>query len=223
MDRIAIFARYPTPGAVKTRLTPALPADLALGLHTAMLADAMDAAILSGVGPVTLWWASAPPEGPRFPVPAEVIVRDQRGADLGERLAAAFAELLGDPNDRAVIAGADCPDLAPGALRAAFAALDRHDLALGPARDGGYVLIGLRHPAPALFAGVTWGTHRVLAETLTRARGEALRVSLLDPLEDLDTPADLVRFVARRCVAAPGTGARTEAALREMGLLPPRG
>jgi rSAM/selenodomain-associated transferase 1 len=155
-----------------------------------------------------------------------VVVQVQRGADLGERLSGAFADLVASPGDRAVAIGADCPDLNPSIIREAFATLDRQDVVLGPAADGGYYLIGLRRGAPALFPalfnGIHWGTGTVLAETLARAEQAGLGVTMLSALSDIDTPGDVVRFVAQRIVSPPGPGARTEAALSAMGLLPPR-
>jgi rSAM/selenodomain-associated transferase 1 len=226
VDRTAVFARYPVAGEVKTRLSPAVPATLAVDIYAGMLADALSVAADAGTGPPALYWASEPPEHGLFPIPAGVIARRQRGTDLGERLSAAFAELLSSPSsspgDRAVVIGADCPDLAPEDIRRAFTTLGRQDVVLGPARDGGYYLIGLRREAPALFRGIAWGTGAVLAQTLERAAHAGLGVELLGALDDIDTPEDVVRFVARRSISPPGPGARTEAALTAMGLLPPR-
>jgi rSAM/selenodomain-associated transferase 1 len=219
---IALFARRPVQGQAKTRLSPSLPPDLAAMLYRGMLADALSVARESGSDRVALYWTGDTVEAPAFDVPAGVDICAQAGADLGERLTAAFAAMLAGPGDRAVAIGADCPDLDPATVREAFAALDQHDVALGPASDGGYYLIGLRRPAPGLFRGVSWGTERVLAETLQGAAREGFSVHSLDTLSDLDTPEDLVRFVARRSVSAAGPGPRTEAALRDLGLLPAR-
>jgi uncharacterized protein len=219
MRRFAVFARWPESGLVKTRLSPALPPVLANRLYEGMLRDALSACEQTDAGERLLYWADAPGNRDSFPVPSAYVVRDQDGTDLGHRLRAAFDDLLADSMDRAVVIGADCPDLDAPRIEAAFAALEIHDLVVGPTPDGGYYLIGLRRPAPELFDGVSWGTERVLEETLARAR--PLSVSLLDHLADLDTPADLVAYVARRC-GAPETPARhTDGALRNMGLLPP--
>ena len=223
MHRLAVFARIPVPGQVKTRLSPALPPELSAQLYRAMLADAFEVAMAVGAERVAVFWESGGKQAPDFALPEGVAVRFQHGTGLGERLASAFADLLADAADRAVVIGADCPDLDPAVIRQAFAALDDHDLVLGPARDGGYYLIGLRRPAPALFDRVSWGTDRVFAQTLEWAERGGLRVATLGVLADIDTSEDLVRFVARRSVSPPGPGTGTESALREMGLLPPRG
>ena len=188
-----------------------------------MLTDALEGAIRANTGQVSVFWASIGDQPGGLALPEGVAIRHQRGADLGERLASAFAELLAGPGDRAVVMGSDCPDLSPALLGEAFAALGDHDLVLGPVGDGGYYLIGLRRPVPDLFEGVSWGTDRVLAQALERAQRMGLSVATLGMLDDIDTPEDLVRFVARRCVSPPGPGSRTEGALRDIGLLPERG
>lgn len=219
MRRIAVFARTPREGAVKTRLSPALPPALACALYRGMLADALAAAAaLEGVER-HLFWAddeagAGVATGPGWR--AHV----QRGDDLGARLAAAFDRLLAPPAEGAVVIGADCPWLGSATLARAFEALATHDLVLGPTRDGGYYLVGLSRPRPALFEGIPWSTERVLDLTLERARAIGATAATLEPLEDLDTPEDLVRLVARVAGGGPPPGAGTCAALREMGLLP---
>ena len=224
--QIAVFARYPVVGEVKTRLVPSLPAGFAAVLHLAMVMDTAESALAAQAldsWPVALYWTDPEGRGAKVDLPDHVIVRQQRTGDLGARLAAAFSELLSHPADRAVVVGSDCPDLGPDTIQAALAALDGHDLVIGPARDGGYYLIGLRSPAPALFEGISWGTDRVLTQTLERAARLGLTIHLLEVLEDVDTPDDLVRLIARRAVSEPRSGLRTEQALRMMGLLPARG
>jgi rSAM/selenodomain-associated transferase 1 len=220
MNHIAVFARWPEPGRVKTRLSPALPPALACELHRAMLGDALAAAAAARAESRALIWADAPAERSAFPVPSGFEVRDQRGADLGARLEHAFAEMLRGPDDRAVVLGADCPDLDAARIGQAFDILAARDLVLGPARDGGYYLIGLRHPAPGLFRNVTWSTPRVLAQTLERAGELGLRVAQLAPLDDLDSPADLVRWLAKAVSQGTRSSPRTSAALRAFGLHP---
>uniref|UniRef100_A0A832MME6 Glycosyltransferase n=1 Tax=Eiseniibacteriota bacterium TaxID=2212470 RepID=A0A832MME6_UNCEI len=222
MDRVALFARPPVAGRVKTRLSPALPAPLARDLYAALLHDALAALAAASAGERFIYWSEAPSAG-AAPVatPPGVRTRLQGGADLGARLAAAFDELLVAPGDRAAIVGADCPALRAAHLDGALARLADADVALGPAADGGYWLIALRRPAPALFRGVAWGSARVLAETLERASVAGLTVATLETLDDLDTPADLARLVARAAAGREAPPARLAQALRTMGLLPP--
>jgi uncharacterized protein len=221
MRRLAILARWPTSGAVKSRLSPALPPPLACDLYRAMLEDTFAASAGSEAEERFVYWADAPPDRGAVRLPPGVTARDQAGSDLGARLGRVFSDLLGDSDDRAVAIGVDCPELEPGIIREAYEALEVCDVVLGPASDGGYYLIALRRAAPQLFEGVDWGTGRVLEQTLERARRAGLESALLGGFSDLDTPDDLVRFVARRALAVGSAGGRTEAALRSLGLLPP--
>jgi len=131
----------------------------------------------------------------------------QRGADLGARMAHLAAELLADGHRAALLIGSDLPTLPAAHLTEASRALapGAADLVLGPAEDGGYYLIGLARPAPALFEGIAWSTAGVLEATRARARGLGLREHLLPPWYDVDTPADLDRL--RRDLGTPGAGA----------------
>lgn len=221
VDRLALFARPPVAGRVKTRLSPALPPRLACDLYAALLGDALEALGAARAAERFVYWSEDAPEAATVALPPGVAARRQAGGDLGSRLAAAFAELLPAPGDRAAIVGADCPELRAAHLERAIEALGAHDAALGPAADGGYWIVALARPAPALFAGVAWGTDRVLAQTLERARAAGRRVALLETLADLDTPADLARCAARAAVAPAGTSPRLAAALRALGLAPP--
>jgi rSAM/selenodomain-associated transferase 1 len=218
MDRIAVFARRPLEGRVKTRLSPALPARLAVALYNGMLRDALDAAEACGADEQWLFWAES--VGPSF-APRRWRESIQPEGDLGARLEHAFDTMF-TPRSRAVIIGADCPRLDSARLHAAFAALNRAEVVLGPATDGGYTLIGLREPAPGLFHGVDWSTGAVLAQTLAKARGLGLRIEVLPPLDDIDTPDDLARLVATLAFAPPAVAPNTSRALASMGLLPPR-
>jgi rSAM/selenodomain-associated transferase 1 len=185
-----------------------------------MLGDALDAALEGGGDRCVLYWADPPADRGGFPLPREVEVRDQVGADLGERLSRVFAELLVGDQDRVVAIGTDCPDLGADAIQRSFDALAAVDMVLGPATDGGYVLLGLRRHEPALFEGVAWGTDRVLEQTRKRALGAGLSMTLLEERADLDRPEDLVRFVVGRTFVPRASGRRTEAALRALKLMP---
>src|SRR5436309_12553826 len=163
VKRLALFARWPELGRVKTRLSPALPSELALRLYEAMLYDALGAMNRCEADESFVYWADAPPDrGPWDGKIAPALSREQAGEDLGARHERAFDDLLKDGPARAVFLGADCPMLDAGVLRRALDALAEHDLVLGPGSDGGYYLIGLRRIEPSLFRDVAWGTGGVL-------------------------------------------------------------
>jgi len=121
-------------------------------------------------------------------------LRVQRGRDLGERMGAAMRHLL-ERHPIAILAGSDCPALGAAAFRQAAEWLDGGaDAVLAPALDGGYVLIGLRRIEPPLFAGMAWGTDRVLAETRRRFGALGWKWRETEPLPDIDRPQDLVHL-----------------------------
>src|SRR5262249_24760372 len=120
----------------------------------------------------------------------------QGPGDLGERLSRAFRDAFASGARRVVVIGSDCPDVTPADIHAAWAALEAHDVVLGPAIDGGYWLIGLQALHEPLFRGVRWSTSTVLTQTLALCHQQGLRVHRLRELSDVDTEEDWRRFLA---------------------------
>jgi rSAM/selenodomain-associated transferase 1 len=114
----------------------------------------------------------------------------QSAGDLGARLAAAFDAHFERGARRVVIIGSDSPAVSADLLVQAFDALQRHDVAIGPALDGGYYLIALRRPLPDLFSNIEWSTEAVLSQTLAAAARHGLSVWLGPALRDVDTASD---------------------------------
>ena len=195
--RVIVFAKAPEPGRAKTRLIPALGPEGAAALHERLVEHTLQWTTASALTTVELHCAPSV-DHPFFTRCAErhgVKLRDQLGTDLGERMAGSLEHALGEV-ERALLIGTDCPWLSADDLRRAFQALERSDAVVGPAEDGGYVLIGLNRPAPELFRAVPWGSSEVLAATRERAAAHGLRLDELSPLPDLDRPEDLARFRA---------------------------
>jgi rSAM/selenodomain-associated transferase 1 len=193
------FARAPLPGGVKTRMLPQLSAAQACELHRAMVRWTCRQLVESRVGAVQLA-VTGSPDDPLFRRcrdigAAEVTV--QRGRDLGERMHNALADGL-RAYERVVLVGSDCPALCGPYLRQARDALDSSPVVLGPALDGGYVLVGLRTPLPGLFESIPWGSSRVMASTRERLRQLQVEWVELEPLPDVDEPRDLVHWERRR-------------------------
>ena len=218
MNHLVVFARWPEPGRVKTRLSPPLTAEQACELHRAMLADTLEVGRAASVDRRYLYWADAPPDRPWSAEAREAgyVESLQRGRDLGARLEAVFDDLLAPPGARVAVIGTDCPELPPALLNDAFRCLEAHDLVLGPTHDGGYYLVGLRRAAPEIFRAIPWGSPTVLATTIERANGRALSVTQLPILGDLDTPADLERLVGLSAAREPALPRGTAAALARL-------
>lgn len=194
--RILIFCKPPIPGQAKTRLIPALGAQCAADLHAELARATLMQTVHSDLAPVELW-ASAEPEHVFFQYMRATFgceLRHQHGNDLGARMAHALETTLVDA-EFAVLIGTDCPALDTDYLAQACTALaDGADAVLGPAEDGGYVLIGLRRFDPTVFAGVTWGSPTVLAQTRRRLADLEWSMQELSVLWDVDRPEDLRRL-----------------------------
>ena len=194
--RIVVFAKAPEPGKVKTRLIPALGEAGAAALHRRLVMHSLRAAQEADLGPVELW--CAPDTRHAFFAECErgfgVSLHSQCEGDLGARMRRALEEVLGRA-ERAILVGSDIPALSAQYLRDAERALSgARDVVIGPAEDGGYVLIGLKRSDPELFRDIPWGEPEVLAETRGRIAALRWRCFELPALWDVDRPEDLERL-----------------------------
>lgn len=192
---LAIMVKAPIAGQVKTRLAEGVGTEQAVALYRAFVTDTVARAQhVPGVEVVLAYW---PPEAHAYfaaQYPALRLLL-QEGANLGERLGSVFTAAAADGYAGCVIIGSDSPTVPVAYLEAAVAELATVPVVLGPAEDGGYYLLGLREPQPALLADIVWSTDQVCRETLERARGVGLAVSQLPPWYDIDTVADLTRLI----------------------------
>jgi rSAM/selenodomain-associated transferase 1 len=188
MTAVALFVKAPRPGFVKTRLAAAVGDACAVALYRNIGRTVAHAA--ARVCPLTVWFD---------PAGAEREVRDWLGAheyrpqgpgDLGARMEGALAYHFGRGDGPVIVVGGDCPGVSEDVIRETEAALARADVVLGPSLDGGYYLLGLQQPEPALFSGIPWSTANVFQITESRCRARHLTVELLPPLRDLDTGED---------------------------------
>jgi rSAM/selenodomain-associated transferase 1 len=212
---IVIFVKYPQRGRVKTRLARALGDGVAVGIYRNLVeyligvlrrvdADEVrvcfdprekEGEIVSWLQPV--WLAAAAevlPAGPRL------VFRPQGGGELGVRMESAFGEVFreygkdGNPAPKVVAVGSDCIEIDGEIFRESWDALDSDDVVFGPARDGGYYLLGMKSPHRGLFENIPWSTEKTLEVSLDRAREAGLAIALLDKKHDIDTEEDWRRF-----------------------------
>ena len=190
--KLAVFARIPEPGRVKTRLVPPLTEHGACELYTAFVADLFRRlGRLKKVDTTVFYAGGADPSALARLAPARFAFAAQQGETLGDRLTSAFAQLLGRPGSIAVAIGSDSPDVPLSYIKQAFLKLKHRDVVLGPASDGGYYLVGLNRELPELFAGPEWSTEGVLERTLETIETRSLRGSLLPLWYDVDDAASL--------------------------------
>lgn len=193
-DRLIVFTRYPEPGNTKTRLIPVLGPDGAARLHRRMAEHTFAVAEQFGKQKrvsVMAYYTGASKERMNRWLGPEVTLRRQGDGDLGARIARAFREAFQSRMKRVIIIGTDCPGIRVETLQEAIDSLTSNDVVIGPARDGGYYLVGLRCEIPELFKDIPWGTGHVLERTLERAHRLGIRPFLLETLEDIDRPEDL--------------------------------
>lgn len=182
VPRLFIFARYPEPGRAKTRLIPALGAEGAATLYRRLLQHTVHIARESGLD-FEVRITGAPEEAFARLLGGELAFADQGAGSLGERLARVPAP--------AIVIGSDAPALTPAILQEARDSVEAGLVAIGPASDGGYYLLGLPREMPFLFCQMPWSTSDVLPETKRRLAEEREQVAMLPELVDIDDPADL--------------------------------
>jgi rSAM/selenodomain-associated transferase 1 len=191
---VAIMLKYPVHGSVKTRLAPPLTPDQAARFSICLIKDTFNNVKKLKCADI---FAACHPSGMKKEV--ETLTGsgarhiDQRGVHLGERLCNVFDLLFSKGYLNVVVIGIDSPDMPVELITEAFKSLDAGaDVVLGPALDGGYYLIALKKPIPALFDAIEWGSSSVLEKTIENALEQVLKVELLRKWHDIDRPEDLL-------------------------------
>jgi rSAM/selenodomain-associated transferase 1 len=222
-NALAIFAKAPVVGQVKTRLCPPLSPEQATESYRCFLVDTVARACT--LADVQVCLAITPAESePLFRelLPFPVRYLPQRGESLGEREMNIFIDLLNEGFTQVVVIGSDIPTLPITHLQEAFEKLENPacDAVFGPSSDGGYYLIGAKAVHPALFENISWSTSQVLEQTLAQARLHHLNVSLIPSWYDVDTEEDLQRLAADFSRGIGDDATRTHAFLTRLGLCP---
>lgn len=191
---ILYFVKYPEPGKVKTRLAQTIGYEEAAGIYRSLAEENFRTLReLSSFFEICVMFD--PPE-------SEARIKEwltgdschylaQAGTDLGARLAHAFQQAFQGGAKSAIAVGSDTLNLNAGIIHQAAEILKTKDAALGPARDGGYYLIGLSRWEPSVFQNIPWSTEAVAGVTMERIRAGKMSCGRLQELEDLDEAANL--------------------------------
>jgi rSAM/selenodomain-associated transferase 1 len=208
---IGIFARAAHLGQVKTRIAAELGDEAALLIYQQLLQGTLERA--AQVEATRYLWATDTDCGYLRFLAAQYgcELRLQADGDLGERMRTAMEWMLGQ-HEHAVLVGSDCPMLTPDRLEKSFVALERADVVMAPAEDGGFVLIASSHKMKScwgdqsIFRGVRWSTENTLNDTLNCLHDAYAQVTILDRLWDVDTAADVSRAIQAGLLQWPGKG-----------------
>ncbi len=187
-NSLIIFVKHPVEGKVKTRLATTLGPATATQVYKQLLQLTHSATRPLHVSK-NVYYTD------------EIIDQDlwsqggyhkhyQHGQTLGQRMEAAFADQFARGYERVIIIGSDNPQLSTSDIEHAFAQLEKHEVVIGPAHDGGYYLLGLRKPLPYLFSNMPWSSQELLQETLAVLKSHDVDSTLLDWQSDIDTEED---------------------------------
>ena len=198
-ERLIVFTRYPEAGKTKTRLIPELGEQAAADLQrrmTAHLISKLNNLLPSRSLSLEIRYEGGDEALMQSWLGSNFTYHPQPPGDIGQRMRIAFDEAFRDGAEKAIIIGTDIPGISEDIITEASDQLYKHDLVFGPARDGGYYLIGVQKDCwpkvnSILFENIAWGTETVLSQTLLTADKAGLSHMLLEVLDDVDRPADL--------------------------------
>ena len=223
-DRVlVIMAKAPSPGEVKTRLTPSLSPAAVTAFYCCLLDDTLALARSLSEVEVAIMCPDSDVDELAQLAGKEASVVAQKGEGLAAGLTSVFTHFAQDhergAHPRRVIAfNSDSPHLPQSVLENAFETLAAHDVVVGPTHDGGYYLVGAKASHPVLFSHDGMGTSSALERLLLQARALELSVGFADSFYDIDVADDLSRLAAELRLA-PARAPRTAQWLKEWELL----
>ena len=188
-DRLIIFVKNPEIGRVKTRLAKTIGDEQALSIYQKLLLYTKE--ITKGLNADKSVYYSEHIDNNDLWDNMLFSKHLQRGDDLGERMQNAFADAFAQGKERVIIIGSDCLELETYMIKEAFAVLENNDVVLGPAKDGGYYMIGMTAFLPTLFEDKNWSTDDLLMDTISDLKKMNAKYYLLKTLNDIDTIEDL--------------------------------
>lgn len=187
-NKLIIFVKNEEVGKVKTRLAESIGDRKALQVYQCLLKHTHSVTLPLKVNKEV--WYSKEIEQKDIWSHGHYSKKVQKGSDLGQKMAYAFKTSFQNDTSKVVIIGSDCAEITPEILEKAYDELSRSDVVIGPARDGGYYLLGMNKFNPQLFEGVEWSTDQVLQTTLETIKQLGLSYSKLHTLNDVDTFED---------------------------------
>lgn len=193
-QQLIIFAKSPVSGKCKTRLIPLLGEQAANDFYKELLLHTIT--IASQLNDIDIAVYAYPDTQHEFlqelAKEYSCSLHSQQGNNLGDRMHNAMQHSLQN-HTQCVLIGSDCPSITPVYIQRAFNSLNSHTITIGPAKDGGYVLIGACEIQPDIFSNTEWSSGRVLQQCISNIERLDLRYELLETLWDIDTPNDFIQ------------------------------
>ncbi len=193
---LLIFVKFPIAGCVKSRLGDEIGYELAASYYSAFVLDLLARIDRHQIETLIFFEPNHSIDnyegwlGKRKMIP-------QHGKDLGKRMFNALKNVFNLGYDSCVLIGSDLPDLTAQAINHGMVSLKEHPVCIGPAKDGGYYLIGFQKEAltKAPFINMRWSTPNVFSETIQRLKSTGLEPLILPKHADIDTAQDLVQLM----------------------------
>ena len=183
---LIIFVKNLRYGQVKSRLAAKLGNERAFEIYKKLLHHTCE--ITKSINADKFLFYSENIERDNWP--SDFVRKVQKGNDLGERMRNSFEQLFNQAYCKLVIIGSDCLELNTVIIEESFRELDKTDIVIGPAKDGGYYLLGLTSNIPFLFENIEWSTAKVLDQTISICKQHNKRYALLTELNDIDEAED---------------------------------
>lgn len=187
---LIIFLKYPELGRCKTRLAETIGDENALKIYKKLLSHSHQ---ITKDLPVDKFLYFDTQTDKNLEWEGNYKIAYQKQTDLGGRMEQAFADLFGQAYYKVIIIGSDCIELKTEIINDAYRQLNHYDVVIGPAKDGGYYLLGLNNPTPELFKNIEWSTNTVLADTIKTIQNLGLTYSFMPVLSDIDIEEDLTQ------------------------------
>ncbi len=197
MNAVIVFAKYPEPGKVKTRLSRTLSPEFAAEFYKLMAEHTFDVCRSLPVNEydLHLFYTGNAEELVRNWVTGRFHFHLQNGENLGEKMKGAFRGLFNAGYKKVIIIGTDCPEIDANLAVKSFEKLEKNNIVVGPSNDGGYYLLGMDKFYPFLFDEIEWSKEQVLSDTIKMAGKENLSRFMLPELIDIDTEEDLKEWL----------------------------
>lgn len=195
-DSLIIFLRNPKSGQVKTRLAKTTSSEFATKFYKLCAEHIVQTTKgISGINRLAFYSDQREKKEVKSWLGGKFSFISQVGDDLGSRMKNAFNRVFSLGSEKVIIIGTDIPELSEGFLKNAFRVLDKNDVVIGPSKDGGYYLLGIKKIYAELFDGINYSTSSVLSETIKRIKDLGLSCHLLPILSDVDTEEDLIDWM----------------------------